>query len=98
MVRTTTYSTQVVLTLNPSSLLFQTFPHSSFPWANTEDANLNVGMPIFSINGNHDDPTGSDNLCALDILSASGLINFFGKVSQLDEINIAPIVLRKGKE
>lgn len=29
-----------------------------FPHANYEDENLNVGMPVFTIHGNHDDPTG----------------------------------------
>jgi len=37
------------------------------------------------------------NLCALDILSASGLINYFGKSSQVDNIEISPILLKKGK-
>lgn len=29
-----------------------------FPWVNYQDENLNISMPIFSIHGNHDDPTG----------------------------------------
>ena len=41
--------------------------------------NLNVGIPVFSIHGNHDDPAGPQGLCALDLLSASGVINYFGK-------------------
>ena len=31
----------------------------SFPAVNYEDPNLNVGMPVFSIHGNHDDPQGA---------------------------------------
>ena len=31
----------------------------SFPAINYEDPNLNIGIPIFSIHGNHDDPQGA---------------------------------------
>lgn len=57
---------------------------SSFPFVNYEDANLNVSIPVFSIHGNHDDPQGlgqDGSLSALDILSAAGLLNYFGRVS-----------------
>ncbi len=47
---------------------------------NTEDPNISVGLPVFTIHGNHDDPTGADNLSAVDILSSCGLVNYFGKV------------------
>lgn len=47
---------------------------------NYEDPNLNIGLPVFTIHGNHDDPAGSDNLSAVDILSSAGLLNYFGKV------------------
>jgi len=69
---------------------------SFFPIVNYEDPNLNISLPIFSIHGNHDDPSGNGNLCALDILSASGLINYFGKSNQVDNIEISPILLKKG--
>lgn len=29
-----------------------------FPWVNYQDGNLNISIPVFSIHGNHDDPTG----------------------------------------
>ncbi len=29
-----------------------------FPWVNYQDQNLNISIPVFSIHGNHDDPTG----------------------------------------
>ena len=32
---------------------------SSFPAVNYEDPNLNIGIPVFSIHGNHDDPQGA---------------------------------------
>lgn len=34
------------------------FKHCKHPVVNYEDPNLNVSMPIFSIHGNHDDPSG----------------------------------------
>ncbi|PPQ74350.1 hypothetical protein CVT24_000661 [Panaeolus cyanescens] len=54
----------------------------SFPAINYEDPNFNVAIPVFSIHGNHDDPQGAGQegaLCALDVLSVSGLINYMGK-------------------
>ncbi|KAL4580779.1 hypothetical protein LXL04_016981 [Taraxacum kok-saghyz] len=41
---------------------------------------VNVGLPVFSIHGNHDDPAVVDNLSAVDILSACNLVNYFGKM------------------
>lgn len=58
-------------------------PGTDFPAINYEDPNLNVGIPVFSIHGNHDDPQGvgeAGALSALDLLSVSGLINYFGKI------------------
>ncbi|GAX85793.1 hypothetical protein CEUSTIGMA_g13208.t1 [Chlamydomonas eustigma] len=68
--------------------------------ANYLDPNLNVGMPIFTIHGNHDDPSGSDNLSAVDILSSCKLVNYFGKHlltgSSIGRVTISPILLKKG--
>ncbi len=58
-------------------------PGNHFPAVNYEDPNLNVSIPVFSIHGNHDDPQGvgeAGALSALDLLSVSGLINYFGRV------------------
>lgn len=33
-----------------------------FPAINYEDPNLNVGIPVFSIHGNHDDPQGAGSV------------------------------------
>ncbi|KAI0634000.1 Metallo-dependent phosphatase-like protein [Trametes polyzona] len=82
-------------------------PGYSFPAINYEDPNLNVSIPVFSIHGNHDDPQGAGPegaLCALDMLSVSGLINYMGKIDlPLDDadaqntgIAIRPVLLRKG--
>ncbi|KAI8818933.1 DNA repair protein rad32 [Fimicolochytrium jonesii] len=70
---------------------------NGFGTVNYEDPNYNVGMPIFSIHGNHDDPSGDGSLCALDLLSAAGLVNYFGKQVEVDDITIKPILLRKGE-
>ncbi|GAA5862121.1 hypothetical protein JCM1840_001650 [Sporobolomyces johnsonii] len=83
---------------------------ASFPGVNYEDENLNVGLPVFSIHGNHDDPQGvgaEGALCALDVLSASGLINYFGRMelpgqsTSTDEaledgLKVKPVLLQKG--
>ncbi|KAF6751140.1 DNA repair and meiosis protein Mre11 [Ephemerocybe angulata] len=79
----------------------------SFPAINYEDPNLNVSIPVFSIHGNHDDPQGAGSsgaLCALDILSVSGLLNYMGKFDLPVEdaeasntgIAVRPVLLRKG--
>ncbi|KAG5649982.1 meiotic recombination [Sphagnurus paluster] len=79
----------------------------SFPAINYEDPNFNVGIPVFSIHGNHDDPQGAGAegaLCALDMLSVSGLVNYMGKIdlpmSDADAsttgIAVRPVLLRKG--
>ena len=64
---------------------------------NYEDPNLNIKIPVFSIHGNHDDPGGLGSLCALDLLQASGLVNYFGKQVEVDDINMKPILMRKGE-
>ncbi|CAF1301739.1 unnamed protein product, partial [Didymodactylos carnosus] len=69
---------------------------NSFPWANFKDPNLNVSIPVFSIHGNHDDPSGANPLCPLDLLSSCGLVNYFGNVQVLENININPLLFRKG--
>ncbi|XP_008570701.1 PREDICTED: double-strand break repair protein MRE11A isoform X1 [Galeopterus variegatus] len=72
------------------------FGFSKFPWVNYQDGNLNISLPVFSIHGNHDDPTGADALCALDILSCAGLVNHFGRSMSVEKIDISPVLLQKG--
>lgn len=73
------------------------FRHLSNPTVNYEDPNLNVAIPVFSIHGNHDDPLGKKNVSALDILAIAGLINYFGKYENYEQIDISPILLKKGE-
>lgn len=71
--------------------------HTSFGVVNYEDPNYNVGIPVFSIHGNHDDPAGDGGLAALDVLSACNLVNYFGKSESVDDITVYPILVAKGK-
>lgn len=75
----------------------ENFGACAFPNVNYEDANLNVSLPVFTIHGNHDDPTGSENLSIIDILATSGLVNYFGKVTDLTNVRLSPLLLRKGR-
>ncbi|KAI0884651.1 DNA repair exonuclease [Annulohypoxylon maeteangense] len=63
---------------------------------NYEDPDINISIPVFSIHGNHDDPSGEGNLCSLDLLQMAGLVNYFGRVPQVDEIHAKPVLLQKG--
>lgn len=73
------------------------FGFSKFPWVNYQDSNLNIAIPVFSIHGNHDDPTGADALCALDVLSCAGLLNHFGRSASVEKVSVSPVLLRKGE-
>ncbi|PBC33090.1 double-strand break repair protein MRE11 [Apis cerana] len=72
------------------------FRHCAYKTVNYEDPNLNISMPIFSIHGNHDDPSFGA-IGSMDLLSVSGLINYFGKWTDLTKINIPPLIIKKGE-
>eukprot|EP00586_Coscinodiscus_wailesii_P016404 CAMPEP_0172493426 /NCGR_PEP_ID=MMETSP1066-20121228/24888_1 /TAXON_ID=671091 /ORGANISM="Coscinodiscus wailesii, Strain CCMP2513" /LENGTH=939 /DNA_ID=CAMNT_0013263609 /DNA_START=81 /DNA_END=2900 /DNA_ORIENTATION=+ len=84
----------------------QNFSSSPFPRANYEDDYYSVDLPVFAIHGNHDDPTrdggpgaggkGNRPLAALDLLSVANLVNYFGGQSEVDKIEIGPVIIRKG--
>lgn len=63
---------------------------------NYEDPNLNVAIPMFAISGNHDDATGEGLLSPLDVMAATGLVNYFGQVPLQDKLIISPLVFQKG--
>ena len=69
----------------------------AFNHPNYEDEDINVAIPIFSIHGNHDDPSGEGHLAALDLLQVSGLINYYGRTPESDNIHIKPVLLQKGR-
>ena len=62
------------------------FGQSGGGQVNYEDPYHSIALPIFSIHGNHDDPTregGSDALAALDLLAVTNLVNYFGRSEQV---------------
>nr|XP_043628372.1 double-strand break repair protein MRE11 [Erigeron canadensis] len=93
--------------LNDKPVQFQVVSDQTINFANVfghvnyEDPHFNVGLPVFSIHGNHDDPAGVDNLSAVDILSACNLVNYFGKMilggSGVGQITLYPILIKKGE-
>mmetsp|Transcript_17559 Transcript_17559/g.27537 ORF Transcript_17559/g.27537 Transcript_17559/m.27537 type:complete len:902 (-) Transcript_17559:1179-3884(-) len=67
--------------------------------ANYEDEFYSVDLPIFTIHGNHDDPTrdgSSELLSPIDLLSVSNLLNYFGRQDAVDNVQVSPILLQKG--
>ncbi|KAL8780857.1 MAG: hypothetical protein Q9213_006269 [Squamulea squamosa] len=68
----------------------------AFNHVNYEDPDINISMPVFSIHGNHDDPSGEGHFAALDLLQVSGLVNYFGRTPESDNIRIKPVLLQKG--
>jgi double-strand break repair protein MRE11 len=62
---------------------------------NYENPNINVSMPVFAVHGNHDDPGREGYLAANNILSVAGLVNFFGKVTNLDSFHMKPVLIEK---
>jgi double-strand break repair protein MRE11 len=80
----------------------QSLNFPNFGVVNFEDPNYNVELPVFSIHGNHDDPSregGADatqSLAALDLLSAANLVNYFGKSEKVDAVEVFPVLMTKG--
>ncbi|KAF3000298.1 meiotic recombination [Curvularia kusanoi] len=68
-----------------------------FDHVNYEDEDINVAIPVFAIHGNHDDPSGDGHFSPLDLLQASGLVNYFGRNPEVDKIAIKPVLLQKGR-
>eukprot|EP00121_Abeoforma_whisleri_P008306 Awhi_evm1s7622 len=62
---------------------------------NVEEPNVNISIPVFSIHGNHDDPGGDGNLCALELLSVNNLVNYFGNADDISDIVISPVLIEK---
>lgn len=58
--------------------------------------NINICMPVFAMHGNHDDPGDASHLSPLDILEAAHLINYFGRVDNVEDIRVRPILMQKG--
>jgi len=90
--------------LNDQSIKFQVLGNQKLNFTtgrvNFENPNYNIGLPVFTIHGNHDDPTGTNNLSAVDILATGSLVNYFGKTqisgTGAGTIRISPIYIKKG--
>jgi double-strand break repair protein MRE11 len=67
-----------------------------FDHVNYEDEDINIAIPVFAIHGNHDDPSGEGSFSPLDLLQASGFVNYFGRTPEVDKINVKPVLLQKG--
>lgn len=63
---------------------------------NCSGRDVRAGMPVFSIHGNHDDPTGVDYVSVMDVLHQGSLVNYFGKHRTEDAITVKPLLIRKG--
>lgn len=81
--------------LNDQSEIFK----AGLGHVNYEDPFQSIRLPIFSIHGNHDDPSreggSGDALAAMDLLAVSNLINYYGKADKVEDIEITPILIRK---
>ena len=60
------------------------------------DRNHKVRLPIFSIHGNHDCPSGLELQGALDQVCTNKYVNYFGKVDNIEEVAVEPILFAKG--
>lgn len=69
----------------------------AFNHVNYEDPDINVAIPVFSIHGNHDDPAGDGHLASLDLLQMAGMVNYYGRTPESDNIIIKPVLLQKGR-
>ncbi|KAF2855986.1 hypothetical protein T440DRAFT_485148 [Plenodomus tracheiphilus IPT5] len=67
-----------------------------FDHVNYEDEDINIAIPVFAIHGNHDDPSGEGSYSPLDLLQASGFVNYFGRTPEVDKIAVKPVLLQKG--
>ena len=65
-------------------------------WPNFKNENLSVELPIFIIHGNHDDPSGIENISSKDIF-ANKELNYFGKINDYENFDLFPILFQKGK-
>ncbi|CAD8183420.1 unnamed protein product [Paramecium octaurelia] len=63
-------------------------------------SNFNVQLPIFIINGNHDDivTERNESVSILDILHESKYLNYIGKITDQSNVCIKPIVLVKNNQ
>lgn len=66
----------------------------SSPSLNINSEVMNIALPIVLIHGNHDDPSGARPTSAIDVLHATGFVNYIGKVE--NETVLEPVIVHKG--
>ena len=49
------------------------------------------------IHGNHDDPSGLEYLSNIDLMNSNNYVNYFGKVTNIEDIEVQPILYVKGQ-
>ncbi|CDW79338.1 dna repair exonuclease [Stylonychia lemnae] len=76
------------------NIQFQTYQYKE---ANYNNENLSVKLPIFIIHGNHDDPSGLEYLSNIDLMNSNNYVNYFGKVTNIEDIEVVPILFVKGQ-
>ena len=54
-----------------------------------------VELPIFSVHGNHDQPVGLDLISAVDQFKIASFINYFGKVRDVEDFVVEPILFER---
>ena len=59
------------------------FAHCVHKEVNFLSPNRNIGLPIFSIHGNHDDASGGLKYSVMNELHENKLINYFGRYNAL---------------
>ena len=72
------------------------FTTEEYDTANYNQPHFSVKLPIFIIHGNHDDPVGLEYLSNIDYLHSSSHLNYFGKVRNIEKIEVKPILFTKG--
>ena len=58
---------------------------------------LSIRLPIFTIHGNHDDPCGLEYFSNIDMVSSNNYVNYFGKITNIEEIVVDPILFYKNE-
>lgn len=53
-------------------------------------------LSIYSIHGNHDDPIGLEMISTLDQVQSNHYVTYFGKVVNIEQIEVVPLLFEKG--
>lgn len=64
-------------------------------YPNYSDENINIAIPVFAISGNHDDRGGAVLMSPLDMLACTGLMNYFGRVLDHEDIEVVPLIFQQ---